>query len=108
MEGEVRAKPGVQPWVEALNPTDRAAYEQARCEEIDDLAVYTREVLLEGLGASALDPEQLDEVTKRVGTGIRDAFEQGMQSGLDIGRQESQVRIDRMRSVEINRLGGWG
>lgn len=67
MEGEVRAQQDIQPWVEDLSTSDRAAYKQARAEEIEDWRNRTITLLEEHLGKTTLDLGKLDEIAGVIG-----------------------------------------
>lgn len=104
MRGEVRAQSGTQPWAKALRGHDKTEYEQARQENIDEIAATIAEKLRKILPEGTLSDDALQSLCVELGTLNRDTFEQGIQCGMEDERRRVQPELDRLSSFQYHTI----
>lgn len=107
MEGEIRAQSGEQPWVPAEGTPGRADYEQARAEEIEEKREWIAGMLRQRFGES-IPEELIVSLSRELATHYRDAFEQGLQAGVNSERSRQEDELRRLSSFQMHALGGLG
>lgn len=76
-----------QPWVEALLPTSRETYDQRRATDIETDVKDITEVFRSLVDFDGVSKEAVGYVALRLATSLRDGYEQGVQTGMDISEQ---------------------
>jgi len=71
-------------WVQSLSPANRAEYDQARRENIDEMLPSVR-ILIDNClpGLKEERPEQFETTAVKWATSCRNNFEDGIQTGKD-------------------------
>ena len=96
------------PWRKNLSPRERKAWEKRRSNEIErDRAGYVAK--LRKLSAfDCLSDDAVNYIALESATFAADAFEEGIQAGLDAHAKETAREIDRQRSFMMNVVGNNG
>ena len=92
-------------WVQCLSPADRAEYDQARRENIDEILPAVR-ILIDNClpGLKEERPEQFETTAVKWAMSCRNTFEDGMQAGKDAWENPSDPSMNRfMRMI----VGNW-
>lgn len=76
-----------QPWVQSLPLSDREKYDQRRATDIETDVKDITEVFQSLVDFDGVSKEAIGRVALRLATSLRDGYEQGVQTGMDISEQ---------------------